>query len=73
MDTVPTPVAPTPTDPAQIDALHADEFAGQGGSYEIRDGKRVLMERTAAATPAAAASAASESEPVPPVSRVDLA
>jgi hypothetical protein len=27
-------------------ATHADEFAGQGGSYIIKDGKRVLVERT---------------------------
>lgn len=33
---------------------HADEFAGQGGSYEILDGRRVLVERTGEAPPAAA-------------------
>lgn len=27
-------------------AMHDDEYAGQGGSYEIRDGKRVLLHRT---------------------------
>jgi hypothetical protein len=27
-------------------ATHNDDFAGQGGSYEIVDGKRRLVERT---------------------------
>jgi hypothetical protein len=27
-------------------ATHRDEFAGQGGEYTIRDGKRVLVHRT---------------------------
>jgi hypothetical protein len=37
-----------PASPAETDhaATHNDEFAGQGGSYEIVDGKRRLVERT---------------------------
>lgn len=42
------PQLPTETDHA---ATHADEFAGQGGSYVIKDGKRVLVERTEEAKP----------------------
>jgi hypothetical protein len=29
-----------------FDATHRDEFAGQGGSYIIENGKRRLVERT---------------------------
>lgn len=29
-----------------FDATHRDEFAGQGGSYVIENGKRRLLERT---------------------------
>lgn len=36
-------------------ATHNDEFAGQGGSYVIRDGKRVLVERTKSPEETAAA------------------
>jgi len=32
-----------------FEATHRDEYAGQGGSYEIRDGKRVLVHRTGGA------------------------
>lgn len=35
--------APQETDFA---ATHADEFAGQGGSYIVENGKRRLVERT---------------------------
>jgi len=54
------PQAPQETDHA---ATHADEFAGQGGSYVIKDGKRVLVERTMPAeeaNPAGAGRADSE-------------
>jgi len=47
--------APQETDHA---ATHDDEFAGQGGSYVIKDGKRVLVERTLPAEEAKAASPA---------------
>lgn len=33
--------------------LADDEYAGQGGAYEVRDGRRVLVERTAEALPLA--------------------
>jgi hypothetical protein len=42
-----------------FDATHRDEFAGQGGSYIVENGKRRLVERTreSAATPAPAGDA----------------
>jgi len=36
-------------------ATHNDEYAGQGGAYEIKDGKRVLVHRTLSVEEAAAA------------------
>lgn len=39
-------------------ATHNDEFAGQGGSYVIENGKRRLVERTKSPEEAAAAGAA---------------
>lgn len=45
-------VAGAATDAATADvqpgaaALLQDEYAGVGGSYEVKDGKRVLIERT---------------------------
>ena len=29
-----------------FEATHRDEYAGLGGEYQIRDGKRVLLHRT---------------------------
>lgn len=61
------------TDLTTLEAdLAADEYAGQGGAYEVRDGKRVLIERTAEPLPEPAAGAllaASTDDPeaVPPL------
>lgn len=43
-----------------FEATHRDEFAGQGGEYEIRDGKRVLVHRTKSGPEAAAPDAAGQ-------------
>ncbi len=37
---------PVPQPETDFIATHLDEHAGKGGSYEIRDGKRVLLHRT---------------------------
>lgn len=34
-----------------FDATHRDEYAGLGGEYTIRDGKRVLVHRTRTTPP----------------------
>jgi len=36
-----------------FDATHRDDYAGQGGEYTIRDGKRVLLHRTRTTPPKA--------------------
>ena len=36
--------APQPE--TDFEATHRDEYAGLGGEYQIRDGKRVLVQRT---------------------------
>jgi len=36
-----------------FDATHRDEYAGQGGEYQIRDGRRVLVHRTRITLPKA--------------------
>jgi hypothetical protein len=41
-------------------ATHADEYAGQGGAYEIVEGKRVLVSRTADPEPVAATATPSD-------------
>jgi len=34
-----------------FDATHRDDYAGQGGEYQIRDGRRVLVQRTRTTPP----------------------
>jgi hypothetical protein len=43
--------APQPE--TDFDATHRDDYAGQGGEYQIRDGKRVLLQRTRTTPPKA--------------------
>jgi hypothetical protein len=45
------PDAPQPE--TDFDATHRDEYAGQGGEYQIRDGRRVLLHRTRITLPKA--------------------
>lgn len=51
-------MTPSDAQPAADQAVAAacehDEHAGCGGAYEVRDGRRVLVERTAEALPLAA-------------------
>lgn len=38
--------APEQQPETDFEATHRDQYDGQGGSYEIRDGRRVLLHRT---------------------------
>ncbi len=40
------PTKPLPPPETDFATLQQDEYAGQGGAYIIRNGKRLLVERT---------------------------
>lgn len=49
-----------PQPETDFEATHRDEFAGQGGEYTIRDGKRVLVHRTKSEAEASAEAVAGQ-------------
>lgn len=53
--------APQPE--TDFEATHRDDYAGQGGEYQIRDGRRVLVHRTRTTAPRPGGMRASDPRP----------